>query len=110
MIDEKILNSCCSVECCVEKALNVIGGKWSFLIIKNLFTGTKRFGALRKLLHNISPKTLTSCLRSLEENEIIKRTVYPTVPLTVEYSLTKKGKELDNIINAMYFWGEKWGK
>lgn len=109
MINEKILNSCCSVECCVEKALNVIGGKWSFLIIKNLFTGKKRFGELRKLLHDISPKTLTSCLRSLESNEIITREVYPTVPVTVEYSLTKKGEELDEIINAIYSWGEKWG-
>lgn len=107
MISEKIV-SCCTVECCVEKALNVIGGKWSFLIIKNLFTGTKRFGELRKLLHNISPKTLTSCLRSLEENRIISRTVYPTVPATVEYSLTEKGKGLDGIINEMYAWGEKW--
>ena len=108
MLHEKILNSCCSVECCVEKALNVIGGKWSFLIIKNLFIDTKRFGELRKLLHDISPKTLTSCLRSLEHNGIITRTVYPTVPVTVEYSLTKKGEELDEIVNAMYSWGEKW--
>jgi len=108
VIDEKILTSCCSVECCVEKALNVIGGKWSFLIIKNLFNGKKRFGELRKLLHDISPKTLTSCLRSLEENDIVTRTVYPTVPVTVEYALTGKGEELDKIINAMYYWGEKW--
>jgi len=107
MISEKIV-SCCTVECCVEKALNVIGGKWSFLVIKNLFTGTKRFGELRKLLHNISPKTLTSCLRSLEDNRIISRKVYPTVPSTVEYSLTEKGKGLDGIINEMFAWGEKW--
>lgn len=107
MISEKIV-SCCSAECCVEKALDVIGGKWSFLIIKNLFTGTKRFGELRKLLHDISPKTLTSCLRSLESSGIISRTAHPTVPVTVEYALTEKGKGLDNIINEMYFWGEKW--
>lgn len=108
MINEKVLNSCCSVECCVEKALDVIGGKWSFLIIKNLFTGTKRFGELRKLLHDINAKSLTSCLRSLEANGIITRTVYPTVPSTVEYSLTQKGEELDEIISSMYSWGEKW--
>ena len=108
MINEKMVTSCCSVECSVEKALNVIGGKWSFLVIKNLFTGTKRFGELRKLLHDISPKSLTSCLRSLEENGIVARAVYPTVPVTVEYSLTDKGIELDDIINAMYAWGEKW--
>lgn len=108
MIDQRMLNSCCSVECCVEKALNVIGGKWAFLVIKNLFGGTKRFGELRKILHDISPKTLTSCLRSLEDNGIITRTAYPTVPVTVEYTLTAKGRALDGIINAMYDWGEKW--
>lgn len=108
MINEKILSPSCSLECCVEKALNVIGGKWSFLVIKNLFTGTKRFGELRKRLHDISPKTLTSCLRSLEGSGIITRTVYPTVPVTVEYSLTQKGRELDGIVNSMYSWGEKW--
>lgn len=108
MIDEKILNPCCSVECCVEKSLNIIGGEWSFLIIKNLFSGTKRFGELRKLLHDVSPKTLTASLRSLEENGIIIRTAYATVPVTVEYSLTEKGEALDGIINAMYYWGEMW--
>lgn len=108
MLDQKIIMSSCSVECCVEKALNVIGGKWSFLIIKNLFSGTKRFGELRKLLHDISPKTLTSCLRSLENNGIITRTVYPTVPATVEYALTEKGESLDKIITEMYTWGEMW--
>jgi len=107
MICEKVI-TCHSIECCVEKSLNVIGGKWSFLIIKNLFTGTKRFGELRKLLHDISPKTLTSSLRSLESNGIITRTVFPTVPATVEYSLTEKGTSLDKIINEMYVWGEKW--
>lgn len=107
MISERIV-SCPSVECYVEKALNIIGGKWSFLVIKNLFTGTKRFGELRKLLHNISPKTLTSCLRTLEDNGILTRTIYPTVPATVEYTLTDKGKSLDKIINEMFFWGEKW--
>jgi DNA-binding HxlR family transcriptional regulator len=107
MISERIV-SCSAIECCVEKALDVIGGKWNFLIIKNLFTGTKRFGEIKKLLHNISPKTLTTCLRSLENSNIIKRTVYATVPATVEYSLTEKGESLDKIINEMYFWGEKW--
>lgn len=107
MISDKIV-SCITIECSVEKALNVIGGKWSFLIIKNLFTGTKRFGELRKLLHDISPKTLTSCLRALESNGIVTRTVYPTVPATVEYSLTEKGQSMDKIINEMFFWGEKW--
>ena len=99
---------CNTAECCVEKTLGVIGGKWGFLILKNLFTGKKRFGELRKLLHNINAKSLTMCLRSLEEHGLINRQVFPTVPATVEYSLTEKGEDLKAIIMAMYLWGEKW--
>lgn len=108
MINKEVFISDCKVECCVEKMLNVIGGKWSFLIIKNLFSGKKRFGELRKLLHDISPKTLTSALRSLEENGVVYREVFPTVPVTVEYSLTEKGTDLQNTIEQMYLWGKKW--
>ena len=97
-----------SFQCNVEKALNIIGGKWSFLIIKHLFDGTMRFGEIRKAPHNISPKTLTSCLRDLEKNDILTRKVYPTIPPAVEYTLTEKGRDLNNIINEMKLWGKKW--
>ena len=97
-----------SFQCNVEKALNIIGGKRSFLIIKHLFDGTMRFGEIRKALHNISPKTLTSCLRDLEKNDILTRKVYPTIPPAVEYTLTEKGRDLNNIINEMKLWGKKW--
>ncbi|MCL1964741.1 MAG: helix-turn-helix transcriptional regulator [Firmicutes bacterium] len=100
--------TCRAAECCVEKTLNVIGGKWGFLILKNLFSGKKRFGELRRLLHDINAKSLTSALRSLEENGLINREVFPTVPTTVEYSLTQKGEDLKQIIMEMYIWGEKW--
>ena len=100
--------TCGTMECCVEKTLNVIGGKWGFLILKNLFSGKKRFGELRRLLHNINAKSLTVSLRSLEENKLIKRKVFATVPATVEYSLTEKGEDLKEIIMSMYLWGEKW--
>lgn len=101
---------CGTAECCVEKTLNVIGGKWGFLILKHLFSGEKRFGELRKLLHNINAKSLTMCLRKLEEHGLINRKVFPTVPATVEYSLTKKGEDLKTIIITMYLWGEKWAQ
>jgi len=100
--------TCASVECFVEKTLNVVGGKWSFLILKNLFSGKKRFGELRKLLHNINAKSLTNALRSLEENGLIHRECFPTVPVTVEYSLTPKGEDLKQVLMDMYLWGEKW--
>lgn len=97
-------------QCNVEKTLNIIGGKWSFLIIKQLFGGTMRFGEIRKSLNNISPKTLTSCLRDLEKHKILTRKVFPTIPPAVEYTLTEKGKDLTNVINEMKIWGKKWAK
>ncbi|MBE5973939.1 MAG: helix-turn-helix transcriptional regulator [Paenibacillaceae bacterium] len=89
---------------------NIIGGKWSFLIVKNLFAGTKRFGELRMSLHGISPKTLTACLRSLESHGILTREVIPTIPPEVRYTLTEKGMDLQNVVNQMKIWGEKWSE
>ena len=107
--EQKIFEvTCPTVECSVEKTLNLIGGKWGFLILKNLFSGGKRFGELRKLLHNINAKSLTNNLRLLEDSGLINRMVYATVPVTVEYSLTEKGEGLKEIIMEMYLWGEKW--
>lgn len=97
------------IECSIEKALTVLEGKWTFLIIRDLFCGTKRFGELKKSLHGISPKTLSERLKKLEENGIIERTAYATIPPTVEYSLTEKGESLKPIIKAMKLWGAKWG-
>ncbi len=107
-LSSKVFQTCSPAECCVEKTLNVIGGKWSFLILKNLFNGKKRFGELKKLLPKCNSRSMTISLRSLEQNKIISRTVYPTVPVKVEYELTKKGEDLKNIIIAMYLWGDKW--
>lgn len=107
--ENEIFTQCCpTAECYVEKTLNLIGGKWAFLVLKNLFSGKKRFGELRKQLHNINAKSLTNALRSLEENGIINRVCFATVPVTVEYSLTEKGEGLKLIIMEMYLWGEKW--
>jgi DNA-binding HxlR family transcriptional regulator len=98
-----------NVDCSIEKALNILGGKWTFLIIRDLFEGSKRFGELRKSLHGISPKTLSERLKYLDKKGIVIRTAYPTVPPTVEYSLTEKGKSLKAIIKEMKIWGAKWG-
>ena len=99
---------CGDIVCNVEKALNVIGGKWSFLIIKHLFDGTMRFGEIRKSLHDISPKTLTMKLRELEDHGILTRKIHATIPPSVEYTLTPKGEDLKSMIEAMRVWGEKW--
>ncbi len=61
-------------------------------------------------LHGISPKTLTACLRSLEAHGILTREVIPTIPPEVRYTLTEKGMDLQNVVNQMKIWGEKWSE
>lgn len=95
--------------CPVERTLKVIGSRWTPLILRDLLTGTKRFGELKRSLGQISPKTLSQRLRELETQGLVTRTVYPTIPPRVEYSLTEKGRSLGEIIETMRIWGEKWG-
>lgn len=94
--------------CPVETTLNLIGNKWIVLILRDLFTGTKRFGELKKSIGSISQKVLTSQLRAMEENGLLTRTVYAEVPPKVEYSLTELGKSLKPILDAMWNWGEEY--
>lgn len=96
------------VRCTVERAAGVISGKWTTLILRDLLSGTKRFGELRHSLAGISPKTLTDRLRELEDQGVVVRTIYPEVPPRVEYSLTDKGQALGAVIQAMAQWGERW--
>jgi DNA-binding HxlR family transcriptional regulator len=70
-------------------------------LVSELFVGKKRYSELQKSLVNISPKLLAARLRMLEQNELIKRTVYPTVPVTTEYELTALGMELNKVIQAI---------
>ncbi|WP_166238301.1 winged helix-turn-helix transcriptional regulator [Paenibacillus turpanensis] len=96
------------IECSIEKTLSVVGGKWSFLVLRELFGGTKRFGELQRKVNGISPKALTDTLRHLEEQGVLERKAYPTVPVTVEYSLTPKGEDLHGILKQMKLWAAKW--
>lgn len=94
--------------CPVETALTLVGDKWKTLIIRDLLTGTKRFGELKKSLTGISQKVLTQHLRVMEENGIVNREVYAEVPPRVEYSLTELGVSLKPIHDAMWKWGEEY--
>jgi DNA-binding HxlR family transcriptional regulator len=94
--------------CPIHRAADVIGGKWTLLILRDLFDGTKRFGELRASLVGISPKTLSERLRFLEQAGIVARTIYPEVPPRVEYALTPHGETLKPIIEAMREWGTRW--
>lgn len=91
----------------VEVTLDVIGGKWKPIILCHLGEKSQRNGELKKLIPNISQKVLTQQLRELEQDGIISRKIYGEVPPRVEYSLTKEGRSLREILLAMSDWGEK---
>lgn len=94
--------------CPVETTLTLIGNKWKVLIIRDLLTGTKRFGELKKSIGSVSQKVLTSQLRAMEEDGLIHREVYAEVPPRVEYSLTELGLSLKPILDAMIIWGNNY--
>lgn len=98
---EKILPACP-----VETTLMLIGDKWKVLILRDLISGTKRFGELKKSVGNVSQKVLTAQLRDMEDNGLVTRKVYAEVPPRVEYSLTELGQSLKPILDSMWNWGE----
>ena len=97
-------------ECDVATTVSIIGSKWKLLILRNLMIRPWRFNELRKSLEGISQKVLTDSLRSLEEDGIIIRTVYPEVPPRVEYALSDLGTSMRPILDAMESWGDKYKK
>ncbi|MED0661193.1 helix-turn-helix domain-containing protein [Heyndrickxia coagulans] len=95
-------------ECPIESIMELIGGKWTFLILRDLFYGPMRYSELQKSCHGISPRTLSLRLKELESNGLIYRRVLSTIPPHVEYALTKKGETLKPVFDAMRDWGEQW--
>lgn len=91
-------------------ALEVIQGKWRMPIVLALTFGNKRFGELQRDIVDISPKMLSQELKALEENKIIMRTVYDSMPVVVEYSLTPLGKSMKNLLDEILAWGEHFRK
>ncbi|MBO0778595.1 MAG: helix-turn-helix transcriptional regulator [Ktedonobacteraceae bacterium] len=94
--------------CPVARTAQIISGKWTILVIRDLAAGVKRFNQLERSLHGISPKTLSERLRSLEEEGIIQRQTFAEVPPRVEYSLTEKGRDLVYVIESMRHYGKQW--
>ena len=95
-------------DCPVETTLVLMGDRWKILIVRDLLTGTKRFGELKKSIPGISQKVLTSHLRAMEASGLVNRKVYAEVPPKVEYSLTEAGRSLNPILDAMWQWGEDY--
>ena len=96
--------------CPVEVTMGLIGDRWKILIVRDLLTGTKRFGELKKSVTGITQKVLTSHLRDMEASGLVKRKVYAEVPPRVEYSLTKTGLSLKPILDSMVKWGNEYRK
>lgn len=94
--------------CPVEITMGLIGEKWKVLIVRDLLTGTKRFGELKKSVTGITQKVLTNNLRQMEASGLVKRKVYAEVPPRVEYSLTETGLSLKPILDSMVEWGNNY--
>ena len=98
------MESGCPVTACAE----ILSGKWTILLIRDLADGCSRFCELERSLEGISPRTLSLRLRALEEQGIIERKTFPEVPPRVEYSLTEKGRGLVPIIEGMRTYGREY--
>lgn len=91
--------------CPIERTLGVIGGVWKVIIIRELLSGTRRYGSLHRAIGGVTHKMLTQQLRELEHDGVVHRKVYHQIPPKVEYSLTSVGLELAPILKAMHGWG-----
>jgi DNA-binding HxlR family transcriptional regulator len=94
--------------CPVCRTAQIVCGKWTLLVIRDLADGRSRFCELERSLAGISPRTLSLRLRALEEEGIVKRQTYPEVPPRVEYALTEKGRALVPLIEDMRAYGREW--
>ena len=93
----------------MARAVRVLDGKWTMLVIRDLLAGTRRFTELRASLAGISPKTLTDRLRALEEHGLVQRVMYAEIPPRVEYTLTGEGRRLGPVVAALAAWGATLG-
>lgn len=91
-----------------ESAMEMLGKRWTGLIIRVLLDGPKRFKEIKEQIPDMSDKMLTDRIKELESSGILVRNVYPETPVRIEYELTPKGKGLEPIIETIQCWAEKW--
>lgn len=102
---DSLLTQPCQTGCPVARTARIIEGKWTTLIVRDLLGGTRRFSQLQASLAGISAKVLTERLRLLEQQGLVTKTIYPTIPPKTEYALTAKGLALRHVIAAMAVFG-----
>jgi DNA-binding HxlR family transcriptional regulator len=93
---------------CIASAMEIIGNKWTALILRDLANGPKRFSELEKSVGSINPRTLSQRLDDLEQHKIVTKKSFAEVPPRIEYALTEKGKDLVPVLRQMAAWGEKY--
>lgn len=91
-----------------ERAMELLGKKWTGLILRILLGGPRRFSEFRAQVTELSDRVLSERLRELEEEEIITRLVHPTKPVLIEYALTDKGRALEPVVQSVQEWAESW--
>lgn len=91
-----------------ENAFELLGKRWTGLIIRTLLNGQNRFSDIAEAIPNMSARMLTERFKELEKEGIIIRRVYPETPVRIEYKLTEKGKELQLVMDEVQKWAEKW--
>lgn len=91
-----------------EAAFELLGKRWTGLIIRSLLNGAKRFCDIQEIIPGLSARMLTERFKELEEQGIITRKVYPEMPVRIEYELTQKGRELKEAMDEIQKWAEKW--
>ncbi len=104
--ERKDIGGCKKALLPVNDALEILSGKWKLQIIIALLFGNKRFNQIAKEIPNITDKMLSKELKFLEMNKLIKRTVYDSIPVVVEYSMTEYGKTLEKLIGELRDWGQ----
>ncbi|MCP8967626.1 winged helix-turn-helix transcriptional regulator [Ectobacillus ponti] len=91
-----------------EFAFSILSRKWTGLIIQTLLPGPKRFREIADMIPNMSDRMLSERLKELEGEGIVMRTVYPDIPVRIEYALTEKGKSLESVMREVQKWAQQW--
>lgn len=91
-----------------EHAIQILGKRWTGLLLDALMSGPKRFCELTSSVDGLSDRVLSDRLRELEAEGIVQRIVYPNIPVRVEYQLTEKGRALEPVVKEIHHWAEQW--
>ncbi len=102
------MSAASNASCPVCRTAEIVCGKWTLLVIRDLAEGSSRFCELERSLEGISPRTLSLRLRALEEEGVVERHTFPEVPPRVEYALTEKGEALVPLVEDMRRYGTRW--